>query len=87
MKLDLYRRPDGALVVVPSRFADAHPAPGGASLRFIRRVRMDLGLLGDRLVADIGLHGYAVARDADEALLRNGAPERREPVGGSARVE
>lgn len=73
VKLDLYRRPDGALVVVPSHFADASPAPEAASLRFIRRVRMELGLLGDALVLDIGLHGYAVARGADAALLRNGA--------------
>lgn len=71
MKLDLYRRPDGALVVVPSHFADASPAPDAASLRFIRRVRMELGLLGDGLVRDIGLQGYAVACGADEALLRN----------------
>lgn len=73
MKLDLYRRPDGALVVVPSRFAQALPAPDAAALRFVRRVRMELGLLGDALVLDIGLNGYAVARGADEALLRNGA--------------
>lgn len=72
MKLDLYRRPDGALVVVPSRFADASPAPDASALRFIRRVRLDLDLLGDTLVLDIGLHGYAVARGADAALLRNG---------------
>ena len=73
MKLDLYRRPDGALVVVPTHFANASPAPDAASLRFIRRVRMELGVLGDELVCDIGLHGYAVARGADAALLRNGA--------------
>ncbi len=72
MKLDLYRRPDGALVVVPSHFADASPAPDAASLRFLRRVRMELGVLGDDLVLDIGLNGYAVARGADAALLRNG---------------
>lgn len=73
MKLDLYRRADGALVVVPSHFADASPVPGAASLRFIRQVRMELGLLGDALVLDIGLHGYAVATGPDAALLRNGA--------------
>jgi hypothetical protein len=73
VKLDLYRRPDGALVVVPSRFADASPAPDIAALRFIRQVRMDLGLLGDTLVLDIGLHGYAIACGADAAMLRNGA--------------
>jgi hypothetical protein len=73
LKLDLYRRPDGALIVVPSHFADASPAPDAAALRFIRQVRMELGLLGDALVLDIGLHGYAVARGADAALLRNGA--------------
>lgn len=72
MKLDLYRRPDGALVVVPSRFAHAAPAPDAAALRFVRRVRVDLGLLGDALVLEIGLNGYAVASGADEALLRNG---------------
>lgn len=72
MKLNLYRRPDGALVVVPSHFADASPAPHAASLRFIRRVRMELGVLGDELVLEIGLNGYAVARGADAALLRNG---------------
>lgn len=73
MKLDIYRRPDGALVVVPSRFADASPAPDAAALRFIRQVRMDLGLLGDTLVLDIGLHGYAIALGADAAMLRNAA--------------
>ena len=71
MKLDLFRRADGALVVVPSRFARCLPvsAPGG--LRYIRSVRLELAVLGDALVLDIGLHGFAVARGADEALLRS----------------
>lgn len=73
MQLDIYRRPDGALVVVPSRFADASPAPDAAALRFIRQVRMELGLLGDTLVLDIGLNGYAIALGADAAMLRNAA--------------
>lgn len=59
-------------MVVPSRFADASPAPDASALRFIRRVRMDLDLLGERLVLDIGLHGYAIAVGADAAMLRNG---------------
>ena len=67
-------------MVVPSRFADASPAPDAASLRLVRRVRMELGLLGDALVLDIGLHGYAVARGADAALLRNGAQVEPETV-------
>lgn len=71
MKLDLYRRPDGALVVVPSRFAHALPDSDFATLRFVRTVRMQLGLLGDDLVLEIGLHGFAIARGADAALLRN----------------
>ncbi|AXK71071.1 hypothetical protein DWG18_01390 [Lysobacter sp. TY2-98] len=71
MKLDLYRRSDGALVVVPARFAPDVPvlAPGG--LRYIRTVDRELATLGDALVLDIGLNGYAVARGADEALLRS----------------
>lgn len=71
VKLDLYRRPDGELVVVPTHFIDASPAPDAASLRFVRRVRMELQVLGDELVLDIGLNGYAIARGADAALLRN----------------
>ncbi|MFZ5655623.1 MAG: hypothetical protein ACOY37_00935 [Pseudomonadota bacterium] len=81
MKFDLFRRHDGALVVVPSHFADASPAPDAASLRFVRRVRMELGLLGDELVRDIGLHGYAVACGADEALLRNGPTDEVDAPG------
>lgn len=71
MKLDLYRRSDGALVVVPTRFAPDVPvlAPGG--LRYIRTVERELATLGDALVLDIGLSGYAVARGADEAFLRS----------------
>ena len=71
MKLDLYRRVDGALVVVPSRFAQGLPTPAASGLRYIRTVRQELGVLGDRLVLDIGLHGFAVACGADEALLRS----------------
>jgi hypothetical protein len=70
MKLDLFRRGDGALVVVPSRFARSLPGPAPDGLRFIRSVRQDLAVLGDALVLDIGLHGFAIARGADEALLR-----------------
>ncbi|TBR08994.1 MAG: hypothetical protein EPO46_09675 [Lysobacter sp.] len=72
VKLDLYRRTDGALVVVPSRFAHALPGPGAATLHYIRTVRMELALLGDALVLEIGLQGFAIARGADAALLRNG---------------
>ena len=71
MKLDLYRRVDGALVVVPTRFACGLPTPAPDGLRFIRTVKLDLGVLGDGLVLDIGLHGFAVAGGADEALLRS----------------
>lgn len=71
LKLDLYRRSDGALVVVPSRFAHGLPALAPTGLRYVRTVRMELGVLGDALVLDIGLHGFAVALGADEALLRN----------------
>lgn len=71
MKLDLYRRMDGALVVVPTRFARGLPTPAPAALRYIRTVSLELGVLGDGLVLDIGLNGFAVARGADEALLRS----------------
>lgn len=71
MKLDLYRRPDGALVVVPSRFAHALPDSDFETLRYVRTVGMQLGLLGDDLVLGIGLHGFALAQGADAALLRN----------------
>lgn len=71
MKLDLYRRMDGALVVVPSRFASGLPTLAPAGLRYIRTVSLELGVLGDVLVLDIGLHGFAVASGADEALLRS----------------
>lgn len=71
MKLDLYRRADGALVVVPTRFACGTPTLAPDALRFIRTVRLELGVLGDGLVLDIGLHGFAVASGADEALLRS----------------
>lgn len=75
MKLDLYRRTDGALVVVPARFAHGLPALAPGGLRYIRSVRMELGVLGDGLVLDIGLHGFGIAFGADEALLRNCASE------------
>ena len=76
MKLDLYRRVDGALVVVPTRFASGLPTLAPDALRFIRTVRLELGVLGDGLVLDIGLHGFAVASGADEALLRSCPTER-----------
>ncbi|MGY3265750.1 MULTISPECIES: hypothetical protein [unclassified Lysobacter] len=71
MKLDLYRRDDGALVVVPTRFAPELPvlAPGG--LRYVRTVERELTMLGDVLVLEIGLNGFAVAQGTDEALLRS----------------
>ena len=71
MKLDLYRRTDGALVVVPSRFAHGLPPLAPAGLRRVRTVDVDLAVLQDALVLDIGLHGFAVAHGADEALLRS----------------
>jgi len=71
VKLDLYRRVDGVLVVVPTRFARGLPTPAPAGLRYIRTVHQELGVLGDRLVLDIGLHGFAVASGEDEALLRS----------------
>lgn len=77
MKLDLYRRIDGALVVVPSRFAHGLPALAPTGLRYIRSVRMELGVLGDGLVLDIGLHGFGIAFGADEALLRNCPSDER----------
>ena len=76
MKLDLYRRVDGALVVVPARFARGIPTLAPAGLRYIRTVKLELGVLGDALVLDIGLHGFAVACGADEALLRSCPSER-----------
>jgi hypothetical protein len=69
--LDLYRRMDGALVVVPTRFARGMPTLAPVGLRYIRTVCLELGVLGDVLVLDIGLHGFAVASGADEALLRS----------------
>lgn len=74
MKLDLYRRVDGALVVVPTRFACGLPTLAPSGLRFVRTVNLELGVLGDALVLDIGLHGFAVAIGADEALLRSCPP-------------
>ncbi|WP_133500521.1 hypothetical protein [Cognatilysobacter terrigena] len=71
MKLDLYRRSDGALVVVPTRFAPEMPLLAPVGLRYIRTVDRELATLGDALVLDIGLNGYAVAHGPDEALLRS----------------
>lgn len=76
MRLDLFRRTDGALVVVPARFAHGLPALEHAGLRYVRTVRLDLAILGDGLVLDIGLHGFGVAQGADEALLRSCPDER-----------
>lgn len=73
MKLDLYRRTDGALVVVPARF-EQPPAPC-AILHFVRSVEIDLALLDDALVLEIGLQGHAIATGADAALLRNRGSE------------
>ncbi|WP_460830256.1 hypothetical protein [Lysobacter humi (ex Lee et al. 2017)] len=73
MNLDLFRRIDGALVVVPTRFAHALPSVAAAPMRYVRTVDIGLEMLGDALVLEIGLHGFAVARGADEALLRSGA--------------
>ncbi|GAB6196430.1 hypothetical protein [Lysobacter xanthus] len=75
MKLDLFRRTDGALVVVPSRFARGLPALATAGLRYIRTVDQELAVLGDALVLDIGLNGFAVALGADAALLRSSPSE------------
>ena len=80
MKLDLVRRSDGALIVVPSRFARCLPGPAPEGLRYIRSVRQDLAVLGDALVLDIGLHGFAVAHGADEALLRSSPTEAFAPA-------
>lgn len=72
MQFDIYRRIDGALVAVPSRLG-ALFVPGFAPVRFIRTSTVDLDLLSDAFVSDLGLHGHAVASDADAALLRSAA--------------
>ena len=77
LKLDLYRRTDAALVVVPSRFAHGLPTLAPTGLRYIRSVRMELGVLGDGLLLYIGLHGFGIAFGADEALLRNCPTDER----------
>lgn len=59
------------MVVVPARFAPEVPLLAPAGLRYIRTVDQELVLLGDTLVLEIGLHGYAIAHGPDEAFLRS----------------
>ena len=70
MQFDIYRRIDGTLIASPSRFDGSlliHALP----VRFVRRAWLDLDLLSESFVAELGLHGFAVAAGADAALLRN----------------
>ena len=75
MQFDIFRRHDGALLASPSRFDGAlvgHPR----SVRFVRRAWVDLHVLSDTFVTELGLHGVAVAEGADAALLRNAVAAR-----------
>jgi hypothetical protein len=70
MQFDIYRRSDGALIASPSRF-DGSMLIHALPVRFVRRAWLELDLLSETFVADLGLHGFAIARGADAALLRN----------------
>lgn len=70
MDIRVYRRGDHALIVVPALFQIPVALEREASLRLLGEATIDLELLTDDLVRDIGLYGYAVARGADEALVR-----------------
>ncbi|WP_144817004.1 hypothetical protein [Aerolutibacter ruishenii] len=70
MELRVYRRADDALVVVPSLFQSPLALSKHSALRQIGVATVELAHLGESLVADIGIHGYAIATGADEALIR-----------------
>ncbi|HTH27513.1 MAG TPA: hypothetical protein VL918_03480 [Sphingobium sp.] len=88
MDIRVYRRSDAALVVVPGLFQPPVALEREGALRPLGTVEIELNLLSDELVADIGLNGYAIARGPDEALIRTRAGRRlaagvAEPAGAS----
>lgn len=77
MEIRVYRRADDALVVVPALFQAPVAMSREGALRFLGTADVELALLSDALVANIGLYGYAVAQGVDEALVR---PRVRRPA-------
>ena len=75
MRFNVFRRSDGALVVVPALFQSPLAVAAEGELRRLGSAYVDLETLSEPLVEHIGLNGYAIARGVDEALLRS-ATER-----------
>jgi len=76
MQFNLFRRPDGALVVVPRLFKPPIALERAGGLRPIGTAHVELEHLTNDLVESIGVQGYAVASGPDEALLRIAASRR-----------
>lgn len=70
MVLNVYRRSDGALVIVPALFQPPIALEREGRLVLLGEADVELAGLSDALVEQLGLHGYAVAGEVDAAGLR-----------------
>lgn len=70
MVLNVYRRSDGALVIVPALFQPPIALEREGALVLLGEADIGLAGLSDALVEQLGLHGYAIAGDVDAAALR-----------------
>lgn len=83
MVLHIYRRPDGALVIVPALFQPPIALEREGMLVLLGEADVELAGLSDAVVEQLGLQGYAVAGEVDAAILRHAVAAARPPMPAS----
>lgn len=73
MVFNVFRRPDGVLVIVPALFQPPIALEREGQLRALGEADVPLSVLTDALVEQLGVSEYAVADGVDAALLRTAA--------------
>ncbi len=73
MRLTVFRRADDAILVIPAMLPYSPALTRLGALREIGSASVELCHLSDALVEEIGRLGYALAKDADAALIRGKA--------------
>ena len=82
MRFNVFRRCDEAVVVVPVLFRTPLALQAESDLRWVGSAYVELAMLSEPLIEQIGLNGYAVAQGLVDALLR-GATQRDGVRGGA----
>jgi len=71
MEFLVFRRTDSALLVVPAMFQPPLACGSPRDLQTLGRCDLDLDAFSPRIVADLGLQGFALIEDRDLEVLRS----------------